>query len=82
MIQRGHGEKRLAADSGAAGSVFKIPPNPPLSKGGTLCNHFKISPFSKGGPRAILLRVFAEDYRSIVTLQAKLNNNTCPVGGF
>ncbi|MCK9374692.1 MAG: hypothetical protein M0P73_00930, partial [Syntrophobacterales bacterium] len=31
----------------------KIPPNPPLSKGGTTRNCFKKSPFGKGGFRGI-----------------------------
>ena len=35
------------------------------------------SPFSKGGPRGILLRArLPEDHRSILTLQAKLNYTT------
>jgi hypothetical protein len=35
------------------------------------------SPFSKGGPRGILLRArLPEDHRSIRTLQAKLNYTT------
>jgi hypothetical protein len=38
----------------------KIPPNPPLSKGGTQCNHFKISPLFKGWLALIYLRPIAE----------------------
>jgi hypothetical protein len=39
------------------------------------------SPFSKGGPRGILLRGrFPEDHRSILSVQAKLNY-TIPTSG-
>ena len=41
------------------------------------------SPFSKGGPRGILLRGhLAEDHRSILTLHAKLKYTTSTAGGF
>ena len=39
------------------------------------------SPFSKGGPRGILLRGrLPEDNRSILTVQAKLKYNLCIAG--
>ena len=41
------------------------------------------SPFSKGGPRGILLRGrLLEDHRSILTPQATLNYTTSTAGGF
>ena len=41
------------------------------------------SPFSKGGPRGILLRgLLPEDHRSILTVQAKLNYTTGIAGVF
>jgi hypothetical protein len=41
------------------------------------------SPFSKGGPRGILLRGrLPKDNRSILTVQAKLNYTPCIAGVF
>ena len=41
------------------------------------------SPFSKGGPRGILLRGRLPEYnRSMLTVQAKLNYTPCIVGVF
>jgi hypothetical protein len=50
---------------------------PPCQKGKRAGIISESSPFSKGGPRGILLRArLPEDHRSILTLQAKLNYTT------
>jgi hypothetical protein len=50
---------------------------------GSLTGKQLSSPFSKGGPRGILLRGrLPEDHRRIFTLQAKLNYTTSTAGGF
>jgi len=63
------------------------PPNPPLRKGGSkwdyLTYNMSSSPFGKGGPRGILLRVhLPENQSSIFTPLAKLNCTTSIAGGF
>jgi hypothetical protein len=64
----------------------KIPPTP-FTRGalemGLLTGERLSSPFSKGGPRGILLRgLLPEDHRSILTVQAKLNYTTGIAGVF